>query len=195
MGRPYKNIGPCSEDGCDRPSAAKGLCRTCYGRIWARNKVASDAQAADRKREINRKWASGRPIRDVTVSEKRCGTCKEVKSADEFYRQRQGGDGLQAVCKSCSKLNQEKIGLARRCKIRGITVAQYHALVAQQNGLCGVCKRRPASDLDHCHESNRFRGLLCAACNRILGTVQDDASLLRALADYLDSGGLPVPTP
>jgi hypothetical protein len=100
---------------------------------------------------------------------------------------------LQAICKSCSRINQEKIALARRCKIKGITVDQYHALMSAQGGLCGVCKRRPATDLDHCHVGEMFRGLLCAACNRILGTVQDDANLLRALADYLDSGGLPLP--
>lgn len=192
MAARYRNTGPCKLDWCERPAASKGYCRTCYSRIWARQKAAQDPSAVERKRAANRKWASNRPLREVTVTEKRCGDCQKTKSADQFYRQRQGGDGLQAKCIDCSKAHQQVIALGRRCKNVGITVAQYQALWERQHGMCGVCQRRDATDLDHCHDTGQFRGLLCAACNRILGTVQDDPALLRALADYIDSRGLPL---
>jgi len=193
MGKPYRNLGPCSYDWCDRPAASMGKCRTCYGRDWAAQKVASDPDAAERKRAANRKWAANREPNSITVTEKRCGSCQETKSASEFHRQLRGTDGLQAVCKRCSTAGQEAYALTRRCRKVGITVEQYHKLMEQQGGMCGTCKRRPATDLDHCHRTDKFRGLVCAACNRILGTVDDDAALLRLLADYIDSAGLPLP--
>lgn len=39
-----------------------------------------------------------------TVSEKRCHDCDLVKPAEEFHRNRQGSDGLQARCKLCQKV-------------------------------------------------------------------------------------------
>lgn len=178
----------CSFDWCTRPAAAKGMCRTCYGREWARAKVSTDPEALDRKRAINRKWAAGRAVRPVTVTEKRCGQCGATKAAEEFYRQKLAPDGLQSVCTDCSKQNQLDYALTRRCKNVGITVEHYHQLWREQEGLCALCTR-VATDLDHCHATGKFRGLICAACNRILGTVQDDAALLRRLADYIDNAG------
>jgi hypothetical protein len=186
-GKYQRNSGSCKFDWCQRPSASKGYCRTCYGRLWARQKIASDPDALERKRASNRLWAANRPLRKVTISEKKCGTCQKVKLANQFYRQRQGGDGLQSKCIECSKEHQASLGLWRRCRNVGITVKLYQELWERQNGMCRICLRRKATDLDHCHATGRFRGLLCAACNRILGTVQDNAELLRKLADYLES--------
>lgn len=189
MGKPTRNFGPCSEEGCNRPAACKGKCRACYNAEWARNKLASDPAARDRKRAANRQWASKRPFMEPAVTEKRCGECATVKPAAEFYLQRRGGDGLQSVCIECSKAQQAAYALTRRCRNVGITVEQYEALWEAQGGLCGLCGRRPATDLDHCHATGRFRGLVCAACNRVLATVGDDSVLLRKQADYVDSGG------
>lgn len=170
-----------------------GKCRTCYGREWSAAKAASGPEALERKRAANRRWAASREPRAVTVAEKRCGQCATVKPAEDFHRQLLAPDGLQSACKPCSKANQDAYALTRRCKKVGITVDQYTALMGAQGGMCGTCKRRPATDLDHCHRTGKFRGLVCAACNRILGTVDDDATLLRLLADYVDDGGLPLP--
>lgn len=65
--------------------------------------------------------------------------------------------------------------------------------VASQNGQCYLCgKPEDRSRLsgrlqvDHCHATGRFRAMLCCRCNRTLGHVRDDPSLLRAMADYLE---------
>jgi hypothetical protein len=41
--------------------------------------------------------------------------------------------------------------------------------------------------VDHCHATQRARGLLCASCNAMIGQARDSATVLRAAADYLDA--------
>lgn len=60
----------------------------------------------------------------------------------------------------------------------GITVAEFDAMFAAQCGRCAIC----ASDkpggrwkrfaVDHCHNSNKVRGLLCTKCNTNLGALE-----------------------
>jgi len=44
-------------------------------------------------------------------------------------------------------------------------------------------QRRPC--LDHCHETNRFRGWLCSNCNISLGLAGDSPEGVRKLLDYI----------
>ena len=39
--------------------------------------------------------------------------------------------------------------------------------------------------LDHCHETNTFRGFLCNNCNHGLGKFKDDPAILQNAIDYL----------
>lgn len=78
----------------------------------------------------------------------------------------------------------------------GITAAEYRALAEQQNGRCAICGRgdngvdrkgKPKRlAVDHDHETDRVRALLCGNCNTGLGLFGDDPDTLRAAADYLD---------
>lgn len=75
----------------------------------------------------------------------------------------------------------------------GITADQYAAVLAEQNGTCYFCDKRPAEErhgvlrIDHDHTKKRgekgyFRGLLCTGHNTALGKLGDnEAGLLRAL--------------
>lgn len=40
--------------------------------------------------------------------------------------------------------------------------------------------------VDHCHDSGKVRGLLCMACNIMLGKAQDNTETLRAAIKYLE---------
>lgn len=53
-------------------------------------------------------------------------------------------------------------------------------------GPCEICGRVAPMKIDHCHERNVFRGLLCDQCNRGIGYLQDDPEILRSAIAYLE---------
>jgi len=70
-------------------------------------------------------------------------------------------------------------------------------LLAEQGGLCAICREAPAAHVDHDHATGRVRGLLCFNCNGALGQFRDRPDLmLRAYAYLTASGHTPlVPLP
>lgn len=76
-------------------------------------------------------------------------------------------------------------------KLYGLTAEQYQSL---DKSACSVCARALSYDgtkaekpnLDHCHSTGRFRGVLCNNCNLSLGNAKDSPARLRALASYLE---------
>jgi Recombination endonuclease VII len=85
----------------------------------------------------------------------------------------------------------------------GLTVERYEKMLADQNGLCAICKRPPTVfgvrhlDIDHDHRccpgvyscGKCVRGLICIACNRALGLFQDNPEILRIALAYLELKG------
>lgn len=76
-----------------------------------------------------------------------------------------------------------------RLKYR-MTPEQYVELLDRQGCRCAVCQRRFGMNLtpvvDHDHQSNEVRGLLCNGCNGGLGKLGDGA-LLDAAKSYLEN--------
>lgn len=84
----------------------------------------------------------------------------------------------------------------RRKRLRslyGITIAQYDAVLEKQNGVCAICCE-PSRDgrrlaVDHCHYTNKIRGLLCFHCNTAIGKLGDSADKVARAVKYLQDGG------
>lgn len=73
-------------------------------------------------------------------------------------------------------------------KKRGLTLAEYEAMLAKQRGGCAICGQRDQwfnLAVDHCHSTKRIRGLLCSQCNRGLGLFRDNPDFLEKAAGYL----------
>jgi hypothetical protein len=78
----------------------------------------------------------------------------------------------------------------------GITLDQYNSMLEQQRGLCAICFHpekcksisggQKALSVDHCHKSGIVRGLLCDRCNRGMGLLRDDPSVLKNAINYLE---------
>jgi hypothetical protein len=95
------------------------------------------------------------------------------------------------VTKGANKDYQTSVALKKNY---GLTLDKYNAILASQNGVCAICSQPEKVKIkgqlirlavDHWHDTGRVRGLLCAACNRAIGGLQHDQTLLRAAIEYL----------
>ena len=68
----------------------------------------------------------------------------------------------------------------------GLTLRQWEEMKEAQNGLCLICKKNEATDVDHCHDTQKLRGLLCNPCNRAIGLLHHEVSILQNAIEYLD---------
>ncbi len=61
-------------------------------------------------------------------------------------------------------------------------------MLAEQDGLCAICREAPADQVDHDHATKRVRGLLCFNCNGALGQFRDRPELMLRAVAYLRRG-------
>jgi len=123
-----------------------------------------------------------------------CIWCKSKKSLDCFYKQAKDREDYHPQCKSCRNIyakKQRKLYPERfkaydrkvNKERRGLTEEQFDGWIKLQCGLCAICglpeidkNRYGVKDLaiDHNHNTEKVRGLLCAKCNRALGLLNVD---------------------
>jgi len=127
---------------------------------------------------------------------------RERYASDPVYRSKK-----DAANKAWSTANRPKINARRQHRLAtdpeyaeavrnhwlqykyGITLQEYNAMVARQDGVCALCRRQPVEKslcVDHCHDTQMLRLLLCDGCNTGLGKFGHNPDLLRAGADYLE---------
>lgn len=100
-------------------------------------------------------------------------------------------DKIRAASKKYRKAHPEKILDAKlRCKY-GISINDYNRILESQDGKCAICRKEKCSlngklSIDHSHETNIVRGLLCNKCNLGLGSFIDNIELLKNAIKYLE---------
>ncbi len=143
---------------------------------------------------------------------KKCSECKLNKEDSDFrlYRGKR-----KSRCRSCENayLRSYRLG-ARRSELLakrrsynaklskskkksynlyrkyGISLELYNSMLESQGGLCLICSN-PESlqnrflSVDQCHKTGKVRGLLCGRCNKALGLLNDDLSVLKSAMLYL----------
>jgi adenine-specific DNA methylase len=110
---------------------------------------------------------------------KRCPKCGEEKPLDNFSFDKSRRDGKHCYCKPCQSL----VVKAGKRKI-----SFEEALAFDQVPLCQACGEPIGgglfSHLDHCHNTDDVRGVLCPDCNRVV-TAFDKKHKLASLLIYL----------
>jgi len=115
------------------------------------------------------------------------------------------------VCKKCQyewQLKYEQKDKERWIKYRinkrsekrleesNITLESFNELLKQQNNVCAICKNNESTadkrrnkvrrlSIDHCHKTQKIRGLLCGKCNQALGLFNDSIIALENAIKYL----------
>ena len=104
-------------------------------------------------------------------------------------------DRLIGYNKKWKKENPDKVENYRLLTSYGISLEQYNQMFVNQNGLCAICFNREVKSntiklsVDHNHQTNKIRGLLCNNCNKGLGDFKDSKDLLFKAIKYLKKYG------
>lgn len=95
-------------------------------------------------------------------------------------------DSLNSYLKEWRGNNKDKIRSYQLKRLYKLSTEEYNAMWAEQGGRCLICNRGNRSlHVDHCHETDVVRGLLCGPCNRALGQFGDNLEGLLKAVDYL----------
>jgi hypothetical protein len=151
------------------PDGHKHFCKACVREY--------DLAEDDPKRAMPRK---------IQGTKIHCRYCEQYLPKSSFWSN-------NTYCRVCQPL----IGHIGNLKRYGLTRDDYVNLEKSQNGVCKICgeperfNKRLSVDHDHscCPGSGScgkcIRGLLCSICNKVLGQVKDNKSILQKMIDYL----------
>jgi len=147
---------------------------------------------------------------------KECPHCKITKSIDSFSKDKNRSEGIASWCKSCCSEDQraryrrdpKKVLTANKVwreenpsnrlknhlKQYGLTIENFDSLRKQQDYSCAICeipenKLKSRLHVDHCHKTNKVRGLLCGNCNTALGLLKENRNIILRLLEYNDDKG------
>lgn len=141
-----------------------------------RKKVLTDDERKARKREYMRKWYKANP------NYGRMKAAKWAKDNPERHRAKNA---------KWRKGNPERVRSYNLERMYGITHADYEAMLDAQDHRCAICGgiepggRGKHFHVDHCHDTEKVRGLLCTSCNIGIGYLKENPSILQSAIDYL----------
>ena len=137
---------------------------------------------------------------------KYCTHCNTTRPLDEFYKirvKRKDGtyrESHRSMCNFCDRSRKSKRD-RRTKKERAeqhlfskykMTPEEFTFLLESQENKCAICEtsdpggRYNKFHVDHCHKTEKVRGLLCHRCNYALGYFQDNSSNLLRAIQYLE---------
>lgn len=102
-----------------------------------------------------------------------CGTRKQLKSFGLYNRNTDGRDNR---CRSCVKHSTQ-------------VIKELKKTAPPKPEVCQCCGKPPKKKfvLDHCHDTETFRGWLCDPCNLAIGLLGDDLEGLQRAIKYLSA--------
>ena len=118
-----------------------------------------------------------------------CNSCKFTGVNNPAFQKPPHNKGKYKRTENERKIFERNRQLKRNF---GISDKEYKELFDSQNGKCKICGI-PQNELnknlcvDHCHKSNKIRGLLCRKCNAGLGIFKDNIDIINSALKYLQS--------
>lgn len=182
----------------DRPEYVVGSrsCAPCYSRAWRQDKPKSLCHpefpehvkgsgtcqscynAARKKVQADSTCHPGQP--EALKGKGVCHSCYDKARRDTRARAKCHPDRPQHV---------KSTGLCASCALQ----KNRFGIVVPREGLnCEICRSLlkmgvGQSAVDHDHKTGAIRGVLCGACNKMLGFAKDNIDTLRAAIAYLES--------
>lgn len=131
----------------------------------------------------------------------RCDTCRALRKAErdkaktKAYRERDPERAREQSRRHHLKRKDRPEWRAYKNQAEmvqkyGITMVKFNELLENQGGVCAICASPHRGSgkrfhVDHCHDTNKVRGLLCGNCNTAIGLLGDDPERAEKAAAYL----------
>ena len=138
-----------------------------------------------------------------------CSSCKILKPLGSYSYKNKSTQTLRARCRSCESKsyflykskNKRKLNndwrkaskkyydstptINRTLRPYKLTMEGYNNILAAQKHKCAICNSENGLVIDHNHDNNLVRGLLCNYCNLMLGYAKDNTNTLTSAIKYL----------
>ena len=170
-----------------RKRLKNGICKK-HGVLRDEDRERNGACAICRRESVNKRNAL---CRDETNAKLKQDRKENPEKWKRIYKQ----------IREANYKNKDSLGLnkdiTRTILHRAnITREQYEELYRKANNLCNICgkpetrKKRRSDEaarlcLDHCHERDVVRGIVCAKCNLMLSYAGDNEDILFAAGEYI----------
>ena len=79
---------------------------------------------------------------------------------------------LRRYCTNECRTINRKVYATIQINSYNITVNEYRSLLRSQGAVCAICQESKRLVIDHDHETNTVRGLLCHRCNILVGYIE-----------------------
>lgn len=148
---------------------------------------------SEAQKEAGRRYRERHPERFRAKEKRRWAENREKEKARHKKWRVENPEKAIARAKAWKKANPEKVAISKRKnylkRTYGLVGGDFDALVVAHDGKCAICHNPFSSSrdrhIDHCHATGKVRGLLCSACNTILGMSKDSSKVLISAARYL----------
>ena len=131
-------------------------------------------------------------VMETAAKSKVCGTCRQDLPLIMFGVSLRHKYGVHSRCKQCQKDAGKRWydtkGWAYKLNKRyGIDAEGYNTLFAAQDSRCAICRESYTGRLfvDHDHQTQMVRGLLCPDCNRAVRALEKDKDWAAKALEYL----------
>lgn len=127
----------------------------------------------------------------------KCPTCKKNKPRTSFNKDNRSVRGFCWQCRVCVRKSRQSTYCAERQKIRNIKtkykVTTEEIKLLKKIVRCDLCgkkvswtpRAKQVAAIDHCHDSNQVRGVLCKCCNTGLGKIGDTVATVKRALTYV----------
>ena len=126
----------------------------------------------------------------------KCSGCKQWLPSSAYSKNKQQTSGLHYECRACNKARVRNYNIKGKY---GIDASAVEMMLEEQGNKCGICFKPLEISLseeessyasracvDHDHETNKVRGILCSLCNMGLGKFKDSVNSLERAIAYLN---------
>ena len=199
----------CSRCGKTQPLSEfyrrKNVCKECQ-RTYSQTYYAANR---DRLRATSAAWRKANPERAAATQKAWREANPGRATASSRAWKEANPERAAATRKAWREANPERAAATRKAwreanperavdsQLRsdyGISLADYDEMLEAQDNGCAICGKTEAEEgkrlaVDHNHETDQVRGLLCGNCNQAIGKLGHDPERLRNAIAYLEQWG------